>query len=260
MFHVKHPDAEPDQNVSRETDGEKMEQRETLEKAFASAGLPLTGTQIDAFLKYALILQEWNLKFNLTAVTEFEEIVTRHFLDSAAPVFEAFLPEGRIIDVGSGAGFPGIPLKILCPDREIVLLDSLRKRVGFLEHVIGELELKGIAAVHGRAEDLARDAQYREKFDLATARAVAPLNVLTEFCVPFIRTGGEFLAYKSEAAENELQTAKKALKTLGIGPVETRFFLLPGTEYRRCLIRAVKTKPTPAVYPRKAGTVSKKPL
>ena len=162
--------------------------------------------------------------------------------------------------MGSGAGFPGIPLKILCPETEIVLLDSLKKRIGFLEHVIRELKLKGITAVHGRAEELARDPKYREQFETASARAVAPLNVLAEFCAAFVRPGGIFLSYKAEAANDELKKAEKAFREMGIGPVGTDPFILPGTDFTRCLIRAEKIASTPARYPRKAGTVSKKPL
>ncbi len=238
-----------------------MEQREFLQKAFEQAKITLTAEQNGAFLRYADILCEWNRKFNLTAITSFEEIVQKHFVDCAAPLFVGMIPlSGKLIDVGSGAGFPGIPLKILCPDLRIVLLDSLQKRVNFLNYAVDELKLDGVRAVHGRAEDLARNDDFREQFDVATARAVAPLNVLSEFCVPFIRPGGCFLTYKGEAAAEELLLAKRAFSLLGLGKAERVSFVLPGTEWNRCLIWAKKTKPTPAFYPRKAGTVSKKPL
>ena len=238
-----------------------MEQKEFLQKAFEQAQITLTAEQNDAFLRYADILCEWNRKFNLTAITDFEEIVLKHFVDCAAPLFaEKTSLSGKLIDVGSGAGFPGIPLKILCPDLQIVLLDSLQKRVNYLKFAVNELKLEGITAVHARAEDLARNDDFREKFDIATARAVAPLNILSEFCAPFIRPGGCFLAYKGEAAAEELPLAKKAFSLLGLGRAETVSFVLPGTEWNRCLIWTKKLKPTPAYYPRKAGTVSKKPL
>ena len=247
MFHVKH--------------SELMEKEEFLNRIFNEAGCSLTVWQCQALERYANMLQEWNRKFNLTAITEFEEIAVRHYLDSAAPLFRnSEAVGGRLIDVGSGAGFPGLVLKILKPELEVVLADSLQKRIGFLQAVIDALQLTGIRAVHGRAEDLARQKEFRDAFDLSAARAVAPLSVLAEWCLPFVKPGGMFLAYKTESAPDEIEQASGAIDKLCGKTEKCDLFELPGTEYKRSLVWIRKNRPTPAIYPRKAGAASKKPL
>ena len=221
------------------------------------------------FLRYVALLREWNEKMNLTAITDDEGIAVRHILDSLTLLPDILATRQapgrragqavRLIDIGSGAGFPGLPLKIVCPDLDVVLLDSLAKRVRFLETVIAELQLTGIRAIHGRAEDAARRADLRERFDLATARAVAPLPVLCEYCLPFVRPGGQFLAMKGQAAD-ELAGAAQAIQILGGQTATATTFQLPGTDMNRMIIRISKIRPTPAVYPRKAGKAEQNPL
>ena len=235
--------------------------REYLEKAFVGLGIRLDPGQIRAFERYTELLLEWNERFNLTAITDPQEIIIKHYADSCGPLGKEILgSEGRLADIGSGAGFPGIPLKILCPDLNIVLMDSLKKRIGFLETVIEELSLKGIRAVHGRAEDLAKNKDYRERFDLVTARAVAALPVLSEYCLPFVKVGGRFLAYKSAGATEESREAADAIRILGGDAPQIREYLLPDSDYRRSLVTVPKIKETPKTFPRKAGTAAKKPL
>ncbi len=239
-----------------------MENRtEILNQGFEAAGIMLSEGQTAAFLRYAELLEEWNEKMNLTAITEFPEVVRKHFVDCVYP-FALLKAEGplTLIDVGSGAGFPGIPLKIMFPALRVTLIDSLNKRVRFLEEVIRTLNLTDIRALHGRAEDLARDPQLRERFDLSTARAVAPLPVLAEYCLPFVRRGGRFLAYKSGQTEEELAGAENALRILGAKENGSLHYSLPGSGDGRSLLILEKQRNTPPIYPRKAGTASKKPL
>ena len=235
--------------------------REYLENAFAGLGIRLDPGQIQAFELYMQLLLEWNEKFNLTAITNPKDIVIKHFADSCGTVGHEILnSEGLLADIGSGAGFPGIPLKILCPDLTVVLMDSLKKRVGFLETVIEALSLKNICAVHGRAEDLARAIEFREQFDYVTARAVASLPVLSEYCLPFVKTGGLFLAYKSAGAREEAEQASAGIRVLGGGRPKIREYLLPDSDYRRSVVIIEKRRETPKSFPRKAGTAAKKPL
>lgn len=235
--------------------------REYLENAFAGLGIRLNSGQIQQFLRYTELLLEWNERFNLTAITNPKDIVIKHFADSCGTVsHEIKNGEGLLADIGSGAGFPGIPLKILCPDLTVILLDSLKKRVGFLETVIEELSLKDIQAVHGRAEDLARVQEFRERFDYVTARAVASLPVLSEYCMPFVKVGGVFLAYKSAGAQEEAEQAAAAIRLLGGGRPQIREYLLPDSDYRRSVVSIEKKRETPKNFPRKAGTAAKKPL
>ena len=239
---------------------------EYLQQVFAAEGIHLSEAQTDAFLTYADLLAEKNAVMNLTAITEFKDVVHKHFLDSCAPARLPWFPKGQgtgLIDVGSGAGFPGIPLKILYPELEVTLLDSLRKRVNFLNEVIEALGLEGIRAVHARAEDGARREDLRERFDVAVSRAVASLPVLSEYCLPYVKTGGSFLAYKGSGAEAEAEAAEGAARKLGAGKTELTVFTLPGTDGEvlgRSLVRIVKTAPTPKKYPRKAGTAARSPL
>lgn len=238
-----------------------QENRELLQKSFQQAGFFLSEDQEDAFLRYARLLEEWNSRINLTAITEFEEVVHKHFLDSVYP-FLLLKPQGVtcLLDLGSGAGFPGIPLKIIFPALEITLLDSLNKRVLFLNEVINSLKLEKIKAMHGRAEDLGKNKLYREQFDLVTARAVAPMRVLAEYCLPFARVGGSFWAYKSENMREELQLAQRAIGLLGAEASEPTHYTLPGAEAGRSLIICHKIKESPSSYPRRAGSIAKKPL
>ena len=224
-------------------------------------GISLTEKQTEQFLEYYKLLIEWNEVMNLTAITEFEEVLSKHFVDSCA-LGKAVSMEGekRLLDVGTGAGFPGIPLKIAFPEVEVVLLDSLNKRVKFLNEVIGQLGLSKITAVHGRAEDFARQKDYREQFDLVVSRAVANLSSLSEYCLPYVKVGGRFVSYKSGKLNEELAAAQKAIHVLGGEAKEPVYFQLTGTEDERSFVCIEKGKATPKKYPRKAGTPAKEPI
>lgn len=232
-----------------------------FQKGVADLGIELTQGQVDQFIMYFELLIEWNKNINLTAITEFDEVVEKHFLDSIAIV--RVMPElsgKRILDLGTGAGFPGIPLKIIFPEAEIVLMDSLNKKVRFLEEVIGKLGLENISAVHGRAEEAAQNVMFREKFDLCVSRAVANLSVLAEYCMPFVKIGGYFVSYKSLSIDQETDSAKLAIKIIG-GKLDQIFkFNLSQSEYGRSFVLVKKVKATPKKYPRKAGTPGKIPI
>lgn len=221
----------------------------------------LTNEQFQQFLLYYEMLVEKNKVMNLTAITEYEDVVEKHFLDSLSLV-KAVSLDGKktILDLGTGAGFPGIPLKIAFPNLKIVLMDSLNKRIVFLNEVISRLELKDIRAVHGRAEEMGRNQEYREKFDLCVSRAVANLSSLSEYCIPFVKKGGNFISYKSGDVKEELDQARKAMNVLGGNLKEVLKFQLPNTEMGRSLIIVDKIKSTPRAYPRKAGTPSRDPI
>ena len=242
---------------------QSMEKEAFLAARFEALGVVLNDRQIGQFIRYAQLLAEWNEKINLTAITAFEDVAVKHFADSCAPVMfpdlAKKLENAAVADIGSGAGFPGIPLKILFPSMKLTMMDSLAKRIRFLELVCGELGLEA-ACVHGRAEDLAKEMRFREAFDVAAARAVAPMRILSEYCLPFVREDGLFLAYKTAQPEDELAQAERALKVLGGGEVQVLRFVLPETDYGRSLILVSKQGKTPGKYPRKAGTAARNPL
>lgn len=237
----------------------------SFEKGLEQLSITLSGEQKQQFLTYYEYLVEKNKVMNLTAITEYEEVITKHFLDSLAVVkTSCFKPEKlagkRLIDIGTGAGFPGIPLKIAFPELEILLLDSLNKRINFLNEVTEMLGLTKINTVHGRAEDYAKQKGYRESFDFCVSRAVANLSTLSEYCIPFVKQGGCFISYKSGSVDQELIQAEKAVKILGGQGEEVVRFSLADTDMDRSFMVIRKAKPTPKKYPRKAGLPSKEPL
>ncbi len=221
----------------------------------------LTDDQKSQFDLYYELLIEWNRVMNLTGITDYDEVNLKHFTDSLTISRIIDIAQiNTLIDVGTGAGFPGIPIKIAFPHIKVYLLDSLNKRIKFLNEVIKKLGLKNIYAFHGRAEDFAKDRQYREKFDVCVSRAVANLSTLSEYCIPFVKTGGYFVSYKGGDSDEEVVRSENAITLLG-GEIEnTDRFFLPDTDMGRTLIKIRKRKSTPNKYPRKAGIPSKEPL
>lgn len=215
--------------------------------------------QIQKFYKYMELLLEWNEKINLTAIVEPRDVILKHFVDSLT-ICKELQKNKTLADIGTGAGFPGIPVKILRPDLDITLIDSLNKRVNFLTMVIEALKLEKIIALHGRIEDFGKNKKYREKFDYVTSRAVANLSTLSEYMIPLVKLGGKCICMKGSKIDEELKNAEKAVKTLGgkIEKVDT--FLLPDTDMGRNIILIKKEKATPNKYPRKAGTPTKEPI
>ena len=238
---------------------ENTDLRQVLTDGAKEFSVFLDELQVDCFMKYKALLMEWNEKFNLTAVTDEMGIIVKHFLDSLS--ISPFINPGKtsLIDVGTGAGFPGIPLKIAFGNTDAVLLDSLQKRVKFLNAVIEALDLRKTKAVHARAEDAASSAEYRERFDVSVARAVADMPILLEYCLPFVKAGGIFIAMKGSSTE-ELASSKKALEVLGGEIEEIKPLLLPFSDIKRNIIIVRKLRHTPTKYPRKAGKPSKDPL
>lgn len=232
-----------------------------FEKDIKALNLLLTDRQIAQFTRYYEMLVEWNGFMNLTGITEYEEVMKKHFVDSLtlAKVFDVS-KACTVVDVGTGAGFPGLALKIAFPDMEITLLDSLNKRIHFLDAVIEDLGLQGVHTLHGRAEDYARPGQLRESFDLCVSRAVANLASLSEYCLPFVKVGGCFVSYKSEKVNEELAVSKNAIFLLGGKISKSENFTLPDSDIFRNLICIEKIQPTSRKYPRKAGTPTKEPL
>lgn len=228
-------------------------------KGLDDLSIHLSEEQIEQFLQYYDYLIEKNKIMNLTSITDFDEVIEKHFLDSLSIVkIYRFSGEETLIDVGTGAGFPGIPLKIAFPELRITLFDSLQKRVHFLDDVIKLLSLDNITAVHGRAEDYGHMKGYRQEYDLCLSRAVANLSTLTEYCLPFVKLGGSFISYKSVSVEKEMEDAKTAIFLLGGSIDSVEYFSLG--ESSRALVSIKKIKGCPKQYPRKAGTPSKKPL
>ena len=221
--------------------------------------ITFTERQLEQFRIYYEMLVEKNKVMNLTGITEWDEVLEKHFLDSISLIRAINLSQNiSVLDMGTGAGFPGIPLKIAFPNLQITLADSLNKRVLFLQEVIETLKLEGIEAIHGRAEDLARDKKYREQYDIVVSRAVANLSTLSEYCLPFVKIGGQFVSYKSGEIEEEVAASKSAVFLLG-GKIKGTVKFELG-ESGRSFVCIDKTKGTPKTYPRKAGTPSKKPL
>ena len=233
-------------------------------KGLEELGIELSEKQIDQFIKYYEMLVEKNKVMNLTAITEFNEVIVKHFIDSLAlvkVVDKDDLSNGiSIIDIGTGAGFPGIPLKIAFPNINITLLDSLNKRINFLKEVSDELGFEGIDFIHGRSEDFGRNPQFREKFDICVSRAVANLATLSEFCVPFVKVGGSFISYKAGDCGEEVKESMKAVEKMGGKIINQLEYMVPTSDLNRVLLFIEKEKATPKSFPRKAGTPAKEPI
>ena len=233
--------------------------RKLLFDGASKLNITLNDEQIDQYMTYMDMLIQTNKSLNLTAITEPDEVITKHFLDSITAC--RFIPQGAsVIDVGCGAGFPGLPVKIARDDISLTLLDSLAKRLSFIENVLAANGIKNALCVHARAEDGARDKAHREKYDVALSRAVANMAVLCEYCLPYVKVGGTFLALKGPAAPEELQTAEKAIKALGGEIALVSEAQVPFTDLLHKIVVIKKVRPCPKEYPRKAGTPSKKPI
>ena len=232
-----------------------------LEQKLGELGIKQDQNQLERFHKFYQLLIEWNKVMNLTGITEYEDVVEKHFVDSLSIIKAIDLSRiHTVIDVGTGAGFPGIPLKIAFPHLRVVLLDSLNKRIKFLDEVISQLGLTEIRTIHGRAEEYARKEEYREQFDLCVSRAVANLSTLSEYCLPYLQVGGIFVPYKSGEIDDEVEQSKKAVRILGGNIKEVMKFELPGTDIHRSFVLIHKEQHTQKKYPRKAGIPAKEPL
>lgn len=232
-----------------------------IKEVFDKMHIELPDGALDLLNRYYEMLIDTNKVMNLTAITEYSEVVIKHFADSAAiGCITDMNGNIDVIDVGTGAGFPGIVLKIVYPQLSVVLLDSLNKRVNFLKNVITELGLTDISAIHGRAEDIARNKDYREKFDLCVSRAVANMSSLSEYCLPFVKVGGRFISYKADGCDEEVKTASKAVNILGGKIRKIESYVIPDTDICRKFVIIDKLRNTSAKYPRKAGLPTKEPL
>jgi len=234
---------------------------EDFYKALQEEGFNLSQQQKDQFQRYFELLVEWNEKINLTAITDKNDVYLKHFYDSLAPVLQGHIKNQdiRLLDIGAGAGFPSLPMKILCPKLEVTIIDSLNKRINFLNLLADELQLSGVHFYHGRAEDFGQDKAFRAQFDVVTARAVARLQILSELTIPFLKIGGQLIALKAAAADEELAEAKNALNLLFAKPILNDNYHLPNGDGRHITI-VEKKKETPNKYPRRAGMPNKKPL
>lgn len=234
---------------------------EEFYKKLSQQGFELTESQQKQFKRYFELLTDWNQKINLTAITDEEDVYLKHFYDSIAPVLQGKIRNQaiRLLDIGAGAGFPSIPIKILCPNIDVTIIDSLNKRINFLNLLADELDLENVHFYHGRAEDFGQDKHFRANFDIVTARAVARLQVLTELTIPFLKVGGQLIALKASAAEEELLDAQNAMTILFSKLIDNYHYELPNGDSRQMTILE-KKKETPNKYPRKSGMPNKKPL
>lgn len=238
-----------------------MNNKELLKKGLSDFNIDVDDKMVDDFSKYRDILIEWNQKMNLTGIEDEKEVFIKHFLDSVSATTKGYISkDASIIDVGTGAGFPGIPLKICYKELKVTLLDSLNKRINFLQEVCNSIGLDNVEFIHGRAEDFGKSEDYREQFDIATARAVAGLPVLMELCVPFVKVGGYFICLKGPNANLELEESKKAMEVLGVEFVEKIDIELPEVDLEHNILVFKKVTNTPEKYPRKAGKPSKSPI
>lgn len=232
-----------------------------FQQLLAEKGIALSPQQLEQFATYYEWLVEWNEKVNLTAITDKQDVYEKHFYDSITVAFtDGFDPEGTLCDVGSGAGFPSIPLKICFPSLHISIVDSLKKRITFLEHLVDALQLEGVQLYHDRAETFGQNKTHRQAYDTVTARAVAKLSILSEFCLPLVKVGGTFVAMKGAQATDELQESKKGIATLGGAVRSVETMLLPEEQSERQIVIIEKDKATPKKYPRKPGIPKKNPL
>lgn len=230
-------------------------------KQLEKLNIELNEKQREQFHRYYELLVEWNKVMNLTGITEYDEVNEKHFVDSLAVAKVIDLKKiDTVLDIGTGAGFPGLPLKIAYPHLNVVLMDSLQKRINFLNKVVNELGLKNVENLHGRAEDYAKKVEYREQFDLCVSRAVANLSTLSEYCIPFTKVGGVFVSYKSGEIDQEVKDSGNAIKLLGGELEEIVKFQLPDTDINRSFVKIKKVAATKKKYPRKAGMPSKEPL
>jgi 16S rRNA (guanine527-N7)-methyltransferase len=237
-----------------------IKNKDLLKESLNILGIECSEDKIDRFNDYYDLLIKWNENINLTAITEYEDVVIKHFIDSILICTFTDIGGCKIIDVGTGAGFPGIPLKILYPECEMFLLDSLNKRVKFLEETVKALDLNKISCIHGRAEDLARKKEYRGAFDISVSRAVANLSTLSEYCIPFLKTGGLFISYKSDKSDEEVRLAENAIKLLGAKLLNVEECSLPGSDIKRKFVIIESLGSTNKRFPRKAGIPVKDPL
>lgn len=249
------------EEITQKGKGIRMKDNGRLRLGLEELGIHPQNEQLEQLDRFYDLLIEWNEKMNLTAITDYDEVVVKHFLDSVSlvKIYDMSKPV-KILDMGTGAGFPGIPLKILFPNMEFVLMDSLNKRITFLQEVIRQLGLKNITAIHARAEEYARKPEYREQFDLCVSRAVARLSTLTEFCLPFVKKGGSFIPYKSGRLKEELEEAEYAVHVLGGKITKELSFKLADTEIERTYVCIKKERSTPGTYPRAGGKPLKSPL
>ncbi len=232
-----------------------------MEEGFINLKLPYNEDIEKKFISYRDLLKQWNQKINITSIEDDEEIYLKHFIDSVLLLNKDNINENKkIIDVGTGGGFPGLPLKIINNNYKITLLDSLRKRIDFLQEVVNALSLSNVKLIHGRAEDFGQNKEHRENYDICVSRAVAPLNVLSEYCIPFVKVGGYFAAYKSNIISQEITNSDNAIEKLGGKLKEIKEISIPGTDIIRKIVIIEKVEPTNKRYPRKAGKPSKEPL